>query len=1316
MRLWLYLTLVVNSIILLAFIGYGSHTASEQSAWLAQDLENDTRNVARSISAGSADYLLLASFDKIENLLLRQVTLGSVQELVVADRNGRILVQVERGSTGQPKSVYEHFLQPLDLSQSERGSNDQPRSVYEHVSQPLDLSQSEVRTLATYTLLLPIERGERLGWVRVTASLSALESVQREIWVDALLASLLTVVVTGGLLAVFLRKVTAALAHATQFAGDLIHQRGVAMPTISRIMEIVQLRRALNSAAQALRQSAKDMSDRQFALDQHAIVSITDLQGNITYANDLFCQISGYARDELLGQNHRLIKSGSHPPAFFEDLWQTISAGRVWHGEICNRNRYGALYWVSSTIVPLLGEDGQPEQYIEICTDITDRRQQQNEILRLNAGLEERVQQRTEELVSQQEELRQSNRYNRDLFNTSLIGLALCKMDGSLVDINQAYVDILGRSIEETIGLTYWEITPEEYSGQEQKQLESLRTLGFYGPYEKEYFHKDGHRVPVRLSGKLIEKDGTPHIWSVVEDITERRRAQDELQTQRNFATLVLDSIGQGLSVTRADGRFEFVNAAYAKLVGRTVAEIVGRTTEELAYPEDVDQQRIQRAHRRAGLTTTYEARVSRADGGFVHVSITGSPRYVNGEFVGSVAIVTDLTERNQQRDEILRLNASLEVRVQQRTEALRASEAQLRQITESMAEGVITMTTENIVLEANKAVLQLFGYEKSEFIGRDVSELVPERHRRQYKDTTAALAAQPEAFNIQGYEVRCVHKDGREFTTSMSFSDVHVGGQRLFTALVMDITELKRIDRMKTEFISTVSHELRTPLTSIRGALGLIAGGVAGELPEAVKNLVGIAKNNCERLIRLINDILDSEKIESGKMHLNLQVVDIKPLIQQALAANEGFAGQYRVTLLLRAPDEPLQVRIDSDRLTQVLTNLLSNAVKFSPPEGSVEVRVSRVAQCVQQERRALVRWTPVEVRVSRVAQQVRVEVADHGPGIPEEFRSRIFQKFSQADASNTRQKGGTGLGLNISKALIEKMGGQIGFSSEAGAGTTFFFELPEWKEPALLPPPLRVLAVASSRPCSKPRILHVEDDPDIQHIVAAIAADFANFEFAATLDEARARLLEQRFDLVLLDLALGQDSGWDLFEDIDTIDPRPPVIVFSASDVNPADGKQAEAVLLKTRTSNTELLHTIQRALQISGVPGLARHETRSDSPAAMTLTNPAFLASLEALRADYRRSLPQRLDQIESLWRQVQNDKAPAEALESLERCAHNLAGSGATCGFAALGDAARVLELAVHPLLGAAQALTPTAQSDVSRAIEALQRSLSGETVS
>ncbi|MEO6016362.1 MAG: PAS domain S-box protein, partial [Polaromonas sp.] len=709
------------------------------------------------------------------------------------------------------------------------------------------------------------------------------------------------------------------------------------------------------------------------------------------------------------------------------------------------------------------------------------------------------------------------------------------------------------------------------------------------------------------------------------------------------------------------------------------------------------------------------------------------------------------------------------------RSEALlRDSEAMSRSITESMAESVITTSSEGMVLEANAAALQVFGYEKSELLGSDVTLLVPERFRGQYKAFTAELRARPDSFRIAGREMLALRRDGGEFPISVSFGDVQAGGQRLFTALIRDITEsrritealrasesqlrqitdtvpaliayldtdqrfrfhnkayqeefglsfdqihdrtlaevlgettyqrvrdkveevlggyavryerihttpngtlknyamhyfpcygegreegkvigffslgtditeLRRIDRMKTEFVSTVSHELRTPLTSIRGSLGLISGGVVGELPEAAKNLVTIAKTNCERLIRLINDILDSEKIESGKMRLDLKVMDIGELAAQALAANEGFAAQHGVKVAMHVPPEPLQVRIDGDRITQVLTNLLSNAVKFSPPQGTVDVTLLRVAT------------------------GVRVEVTDHGPGIPEEFRGRIFQKFSQADSSDTRQKGGTGLGLNISRALVEKMDGRIGFDSEAGQGTTFYFELPEWKDPVPLLQPFRAKSTAIARPrilicegdrdvarlismmlgkagfdsdmvhdveqalallaakhydaitvdpklpsrngvafigalrqeekardlpvvvisamaeqgelqfnrkphtvtdwlkkpidenmlvlslrravtgtqAGKPRILHVEDDPDIQHITEAIAHDFASFQFASSLAEARSLLRQEHFDLVLLDLSLGVESGWDLFNDIDALEPRPPVIVFSA------------------------------------------------------------------------------------------------------------------------------------------------------------------------
>ena len=625
-----------------------------------------------------------------------------------------------------------------------------------------------------------------------------------------------------------------------------------------------------------------------------------------------------------------------------------------------------------------------------------------------------------------------------------------------------------------------------------------------------------------------------------------------------------------------------------------------------------------------------------------------------------------------------------------QAVHSAKENESRLQQITDALPALIAYRDRNQRFCFHNTAYEELLNLSFSQIHGHTIAELIsPQAYGPAHGKVEEVLRGYPVR-----YERTYINLKGDQRIYDMQYFPRYGEGAERgqvigFYSLGADITELKRINRMKTEFISTVSHELRTPLTSIRGSLGLIAGGVAGELPDAVKSLVAIAKNNCERLIRLINDILDSEKIESGKMRLDLQVVNIEELVQQAIAANDGFAGQHSVKVQFEASNQTLQVRVDSDRLIQVLTNLLSNAVKFSPLEGVVQVKVLRVARTV------------------------RVEVVDSGSGIPVDFQDRIFQKFSQADSSDSRQKGGTGLGLNISKALIDKMGGQMGFASEADVGATFFFEFPQWQEQSQSPVakllPTGTPAIPS-RPCilicesdpdvallismmlrkasfdsamahsaaqafecisqgnfaaltvdlnlsgqqgasfikalrgdertrhlpivvisamaeagrlqflqkpltvsdwlekpidenqlilsvsravaglgrKKPRILHVEDDPDVQIIASAIVQDAAVFEFSATLSDARARLREQRFDLVLLDLALGQESGWNLFEDIDALDPRPPVIVFSASDMDLQEGKEVEAVLVKSNTSNAELLNAIQRALGMSVDPG--------------------------------------------------------------------------------------------------------------------------------
>jgi signal transduction histidine kinase len=226
----------------------------------------------------------------------------------------------------------------------------------------------------------------------------------------------------------------------------------------------------------------------------------------------------------------------------------------------------------------------------------------------------------------------------------------------------------------------------------------------------------------------------------------------------------------------------------------------------------------------------------------------------------------------------------------------------------------------------------------------------------------------------------------------------------------------------LKDEFVSTVSHELRTPLTSIAASLGLLSGAPHVDLPAPAKRLITIAHSNSERLVRLINDILDIEKIESGNVSFDLRRVEVVTLVTQTIDANRALAEGCGVRLRLDEAGTH-EVHADPDRLMQVVTNLLSNAIKFSPQGAEVMVSIT-----------------------SR-ADKVRISVRDHGSGIPESFRPHIFERFAQADATAAWPKGGSGLGLSIVKQIMLRLEGEVGFLDAPGGGTIFYLELPGLK-----------------------------------------------------------------------------------------------------------------------------------------------------------------------------------------------------------------------------------------------------------------------------
>ncbi len=341
--------------------------------------------------------------------------------------------------------------------------------------------------------------------------------------------------------------------------------------------------------------------------------------------------------------------------------------------------------------------------------------------------------------------------------------------------------------------------------------------------------------------------------------------------------------------------------------------------------------------------------------------------------------------------------------------------------IFDTMVDGVITTRRDGTIESVNPAVENIFGYTEAELIGQNVKALMPEPYRSEHDSYVHNYVATGERKIIGiGREVQGLRKNGEIFPLELGISEIEVGGMQLFTGIVRDVTERKRVDRMKNEFISTVSHELRTPLTAIRGALGLIASAKLGDVADGAMELVQLADKNAERLVRLINDILDIEKMEAGKMHFHLAEHDLVTVIQHAVAANRSYAAQSDVHLSYGDMPAKALAHVDADRVRQVLDNLLSNAIKFSPARSEVRTEL----------RFENSRWV--------------LSVSDQGPGIPDDFRPRLFQKFSQSDSSDSRARGGTGLGLSICRAIVDRHQGDISIECGPEGGTTVYVSIP--------------------------------------------------------------------------------------------------------------------------------------------------------------------------------------------------------------------------------------------------------------------------------
>ena len=377
--------------------------------------------------------------------------------------------------------------------------------------------------------------------------------------------------------------------------------------------------------------------------------------------------------------------------------------------------------------------------------------------------------------------------------------------------------------------------------------------------------------------------------------------------------------------------------------------------------------------------------------------------------------LTEDYTELNQ------RLERQL-IELEEVRRQVEASGRKLALFAERAPIAVLELDGEGRIQEVNREAENLFGYPAGELVdqGASIKILVrPDRHAEFDKGWQELLKS---GESVAGLKMSNPRRDGIEVVCEWNVTPLVSPDGNLISIIAQgrDITQQLEADRLKQEFTSTLSHELRTPLTSIIGSLQLVNAGVLGDLNPDQAELTEVAERNAQRLLDLINDILDVEKIESGKLTLFSEPMPMDELVSESIKLNQGFADRYKVKLETSGVQSDIVVNADRKRLLQVMTNLISNAAKFSPSGGSVEIEMRRKDG------------------------MVTVSVGDRGTGIPDNFRNRIFNRFAQADSADTRAKGGTGLGLAICKRLIELMDGTIGFDNREGGGTIFWFQLP--------------------------------------------------------------------------------------------------------------------------------------------------------------------------------------------------------------------------------------------------------------------------------
>jgi PAS domain S-box-containing protein len=510
----------------------------------------------------------------------------------------------------------------------------------------------------------------------------------------------------------------------------------------------------------------------------------------------------------------------------------------------------------------------------------------------------------------------------------------------------------------------------------------------------------------------------------------DRKSLEDDLFLEKERALVTLNSIGDAVACTDNNGNLTFLNRVGEKLTGWSWSEASGRPMAEVfRILDDSDRDATSSAIATTiggdGLSNLISRSVLvRRDG--YETPIEDSVAPINGRdglAIGAVVVLRDVSASRALARHLARSAAEMAhsaAKLARQNKQINRVNDELAAIVRSSPIAIFAMDPEGVVTMWSPAAERLSGFSAQQAIGVFLP-IVPEKSVEEFRDRVRSVSEGDAASNV---ELNGQKKDGAmiELSLSMAALTDEGGVARGAICLAENVTEAvaerRRIARIQNGFVATVSHELRTPLTSIGGSLALIAGGAVGSIGERPARLVELASRNTQRLIRLVNDILDVEKLQTGKMLFRFEEVNLDDIVEEAIAANAAYAENLGVEIRRLGEASNVIIRADVDRANQAITNILSNAAKFSPPNSRIEIFTERTDR------------------------GARVTVIDRGPGISEEFRTRIFEPFAQADNSDQRTKDGSGLGLSIVRKIMERHGGTVAFDDNPGGGTSFHLD----------------------------------------------------------------------------------------------------------------------------------------------------------------------------------------------------------------------------------------------------------------------------------